>query len=53
MSPLDPCGLSLRDALKDARLEIIEDTNHCPMSEKPDRVNALLLDFLERRVRWN
>lgn len=53
VSPLDPCGLSLRDGLQDARLEVVEDTNHCPMSEKPDRVNALLLDFLEARVRWN
>ena len=52
VSPLDPCGLSLRDGLKDAHLEVIEDTNHCPMSERPDRVNALLADFLERRVRW-
>lgn len=52
VSPLDPCGLSLRDGLKDVRLEVIEDTNHCPMSERPDRVNALLSDFLERRVRW-
>ena len=53
VSPLDPCGLSLRDGLKDVRLEVIEDTNHCPMSEKPDRVNALLRTFLEERVRWN
>ena len=53
VSPLDPCGLSLRDGLKDVRLEVIEDTNHCPMSERPDRVNALLLEFLETRVRWN
>jgi pimeloyl-ACP methyl ester carboxylesterase len=53
VSPLDPCGLSLRDGLKDSRLEVIEDTNHCPMSEKPDRVNALLADFLEKRVRWS
>jgi pimeloyl-ACP methyl ester carboxylesterase len=53
VSPLDPCGLSLRDGLPDARLEVIQDTNHCPMSERPEQVNALLGAFLERRARWD
>ncbi len=53
VSPLDPCGLSLREGLKDVQLEVIADCNHCPMSEKPGRVNPLLGAFLEKRARWN
>lgn len=51
--PLDPCARSLKEGIPGARLEVIEDSNHCPMSEKPERVNALLASFLEQRARWN
>lgn len=51
VSPLDPCGLSLRDGIPGAVLEVIPDANHCPMSEQAERVNALLDSFLAQRVR--
>ncbi len=34
------------DAIRDARLEVYEDTGHMAMLEQPSRFNALLRDFL-------
>lgn len=52
VSPLDPCGIGLRDGLPDAQLEVFTGVNHCPMSEDPDRTNSLVARFLEERVKW-
>jgi len=48
VSPLDPCGLGLQSGLPNARLEVFDDVNHCPMVEAPDRANALIADFLKQ-----
>lgn len=53
VSPLDPCGIALRDGLPDAHLEILPGVNHCPMTERPERTTALLLDFLRNRVAFD
>lgn len=50
VSPLDPCGYSLRDLLPNAQLEIFEGVNHCPMTEDPERTNRHLLHFLQARL---
>jgi pimeloyl-ACP methyl ester carboxylesterase len=44
---LVPLRLSswLADALPNARLEVLEDTGHLPMIERPVRFNELLLEF--------
>ena len=44
---LVPLSLStwLASALPDARLEVLEDTGHLPMIERPARFNELLLEF--------
>jgi pimeloyl-ACP methyl ester carboxylesterase len=44
---LVPLSLStwLADALPKARLEVLDDTGHLPMLERPARFNELLLDF--------
>ena len=44
---LVPLSLSawLADALPHARLEVLDDTGHLPMLERPVRFNELLLDF--------
>lgn len=52
VSPLDPCGLSLRDGLADSKLEVFSDTNHCPMTERPEATNLLIDGFLATRARW-
>lgn len=52
VSPLDPCGLGLRDGLPDTHLEVFPGVNHCPMSEDPERANSLIAQFLEERVKW-
>ncbi|HEY1777483.1 MAG TPA: alpha/beta fold hydrolase [Solirubrobacteraceae bacterium] len=45
---LVPLRLSRRlaDELPNARLEVLEDTGHLPMIERPARFNELLLDFV-------
>jgi pimeloyl-ACP methyl ester carboxylesterase len=50
VSPLNPCGNSLRDGLPDAELEVYAGVNHCPMTEDPKRTNDLITRFLENRV---
>jgi pimeloyl-ACP methyl ester carboxylesterase len=52
VSPLEPCGISLRDGLPDAQLEVFTGVNHCPMSEDPKRTNDFLRHFLEKRASW-
>lgn len=52
VSPIEPCGINLRDGLPDAQLEVFTGVNHCPMSEDPKRTNDLLGHFLEKRVNW-
>jgi pimeloyl-ACP methyl ester carboxylesterase len=41
----DVCG-QLGERLPDARLETIDDAAHCPSLDRPDQVNALVLEFL-------
>lgn len=50
VTPLDPCGHSLRDGLPDARLEIFQGVNHCPMTEDAEKTNRLVLQFLDQRI---
>ncbi|MGI5219936.1 alpha/beta fold hydrolase [Nocardia sp. CA-290969] len=37
--------------IPDAESAVIDDAGHCPQLERPEAVNALLLDFLDRRSR--
>jgi pimeloyl-ACP methyl ester carboxylesterase len=52
VSPLEPCGYSLRDGLPNAELEVLKTVNHCPMLEEPETINGSLRNFLEHRVTW-
>ncbi|NUS92347.1 MAG: alpha/beta hydrolase [Nocardia sp.] len=37
--------------IPDARSAVVDNAGHCPQLERPDAVNALLLDFLDRQSR--
>jgi pimeloyl-ACP methyl ester carboxylesterase len=52
VSPLNPCGIGLKENIKDSELHVFENVNHCPMSENPDRTNQLINEFLKNRVKW-
>lgn len=47
VSPLAPCAYALADGLKDSRLVVFEDVNHCPAVESPGKATALIREFLE------
>ncbi len=46
VSPLTPCAYALERGLKDSRLVVFEDVNHCPAVEDPARATALIREFL-------
>jgi len=52
VSPLEPCGTSLKAGLPDAELEVFPGVNHSPMMEDPEKTNRLLARFLQNRVTW-
>jgi pimeloyl-ACP methyl ester carboxylesterase len=52
VSPLDPCGIGLKENLKDSELYVFENVNHCPMFEDPEKTNELIDEFLKKRVKW-
>lgn len=41
-TPLDPCGYGLKEALPNARLEILEGVNHFPQVEAPEKATSLI-----------
>ena len=48
VSPLDPCAYALARDLRDSRLVVFEDVNHCPAVEAPAKATALIREFLAR-----
>jgi pimeloyl-ACP methyl ester carboxylesterase len=46
VNPIDTNAAVLQKAMPKARLEIIKGIGHLPQVEAPERVNALLREFL-------
>lgn len=47
VSPVNPCATELQSAIAGAKLEVLEDVNHFPQTEAPQKVNSLIIDFIK------